>query len=262
MAVGKGQELYRDDSSATAWLEQMAKGRTVRQHALRRNFRNTRLQYFAALAFHQAWPDKLSKITALHQEVFLRTGKPEGLLDFGREGEALTYIPLPALQGEFEDSGQNQTTVLAIEYASIIKGEIEELQKVGGSPVGMLVLVPSERCLQATAAREALEQLKSQMEGVTFLDYTSDDNRRSIASTSDVRLCTFHSSRGLEGERVVIFGLENIENLAAKSNVKAENLAFIALSRALFRTVLVVRTYFSNRVHPLLKAIVQSGSVQ
>lgn len=49
------------------------------------------------------------------------------------------------------------------------------------------------------------------MDGVSFIDYTKEDNRRSVASNSDVRLCTFHSSRGLEGERVIIFGLETIE---------------------------------------------------
>lgn len=260
IAVGKGQELYRDDSSATKWLETMAQGGKVRQYALRRNFRNTRAQYFAALAFHQAWPDNLAKVAVVHKDVFSRIKKTDDLLDFGRDGEALTYIPLPALPGEFEDSSQDQTMILAVEYGAIIQEEIEAQKKSEGFPVGLLVLVPSETCQQAIIARRALSQLVDEMEGVSFIDYTKEDNRRSVASNNDVRLCTFHSSRGLEGERVIIFGLENIEALATKTNVKAENLAFIALSRALFRTVLVVRTYYTNRVHPLMKAIVQTGS--
>lgn len=216
IAVGKGQELYRDDSSATEWLEKVAKGTKVRQHSLRRNFRNTRLQYFAALAFHEAWPDRLPKIAAVHQEVFSRTGKGDGLLDFGRDGEALTYITLPALPDEFEDHCRNQTAILAVEYASIIKREIEGQREADGFPVGLLVLVPSETCHHATIARCALAQLASEMVDVSVLDYTKDDNRRSVASNSDIRLCTFHSSRGLEGERVIIFGLETIENLGKR----------------------------------------------
>ena len=260
LAVGKGQELYRDDSSATLWLDRMSSGGRVRQYNLRRNFRNTRGQYFAALAFHQAWPDNIPKVAEVYRNVFSQPKKTGDLLEFGRDGEGVTFSPLPALPGEFEDSGRDQLSILTEEYASIIRQEVDEQMKSGDLPVGILVLVPSETCVHAMVAREALARLSRERESLSFIDYTRDEFRRSVASSNDIRLCTYHSSRGLEGERVVIFGLETLESLAAKTNVKAENLAFIALSRALFRTVLVVRTYFSNRVHTLLKAIVQAGS--
>jgi hypothetical protein len=260
IAVGKGQELYRDDSSALSWLEELSSGQQINRFALRRNFRNTKAQYFAALAFHQAWPDKLDKVQAAHASVFDKTPKRTEELDFGRDGEPLTYVPLPALQGEFDDLGGGQAELIAAEYTRILQKEILELVAEGGNPVGLLVLVPSENCQQAACARAALHAIKSSEGSVGFIDYTDDELRRSTAMSHEVRLCTFHSSRGLEGERVVIFGLEQIEAFAASTKVKPENLAFIALSRGIFRTVLVVRTFFTTRVHTLLKRIVTTTS--
>ena len=47
-----------------------------------------------------------------------------------------------------------------------------------------------------------------------------------------LRICTFHSARGIEGQRVVLFGLERLEELATKISTSPTNLGYIALSRA------------------------------
>lgn len=57
----------------------------------------------------------------------------------------------------------------------------------------------------------------------------------------------------------MVFGLEQIDKFAAKTNVKAENLGFIALSRGIFRTTVVARSYYTNSVHKLLKAILHAN---
>lgn len=260
IALGKGQELYREDSSALSWLEALSAGQEIKNISLRQNFRNTRAQYFAALAFHQAWPDKLDKVATTYASVLGKGSKRDRELDFGRDGEPLTYVPLPELEGEFEDMGRCQAEIVASEYTRTLQREIDELRAENGSPVGLLVLVPSENSTHAGCARTALNKIKSDSEGVVdFIDYTEEGTRRSSAMSHEVRLCTFHSSRGLEGERVVIFGLEQIESFAASTNVKPENLAFVVLSRGVFRTVLVVRTFFTNRVHALLKEIVTTS---
>lgn len=95
---------------------------------------------------------------------------------------------------------------------------------------------------------------------MSFIDYTVDRAKRASARSEEIRLCTFHSARGLEGERVLIFGLEDIDSLAKKANVKPENLGFIALSRGLFRTAVVVRSFFENSTHKLLKEIMRVES--
>ena len=257
IAVGRGQELYRADSSALEWLEKISQNASIRNFSLRRNFRNTKAQFFAALAFHEAWPDKFSKIESSFNDIFVKKNKSQELEIFGRDGEGLTYIPLPAFPGEFEHEGVRQVEILAEQYASIIHEQLETHRSNGGSPVAILVLVPTEQGQHADIAREAFSLLKREDDSVSYIDYTDETKRRSVASTNDIRLCTFHSARGLEGEIVVIFGLETIESLAEKTHVKPENLGFIALSRGLFSTIIVARTYFTTRVHPLLKEIDQ-----
>lgn len=257
IALGKGQELYRDDSSALAWLKTMSNGKNVTEKDLRRNFRNTQGQYFAALAFHRAWPDRLTEVDKVHAEVFKRRSS-NLQLEFDRQGEPLTYLPIPALPGEFEYDGQDQEELVTEEYLRIIETEMKAIDETSASPVGLLILVPNERSKQANCVREALKRATSKRDGVSFIDYTVDTKRRTTALSSEVRLCTFHSSRGLEGERVIIFGLEEIASFAENTSVKAENLGFIALSRGVFRTVVVVRSHYMNATHALLKKIMIS----
>jgi len=255
IAVGKGQELYRDDSSAVAWLKERAEDQKVMEKPLRRNFRNTPMQYFAALAFHQAWPDHFDEVAKAYSSVIRKKSK-KGEFDFERTGEPLKFLPVPAIPGEFDDNGANQLKLISDEYAEILKNEIGEIEvDEFAHPVGLLVLVPDENSPHTTWVREALKKAIENRNGVSFIDYTVDENRRSMALTSEIRLCTFHSSRGLEGERVMIFGLEQIDAFAEKTKVKAENLGFIALSRGIFRTTVVARSHYTNSVHKLLKAI-------
>lgn len=255
IAVGRGQELYRDDSSAVGWLRGQAADRPISEVQLRRNFRNTPMQYFAALAFHQAWPDRLSEIRKLFLSVIRKKSK-NAELEFDRQGEPLRFLPVPALLGEFDNDGADQLRVVSDEYAELITREIDEIISDPNShPVAMLILVPDENCSHTMWVREALRKAVEAHSDISFIDYTIDANKRSIALSNEIRLCTFHSSRGLEGERVLIFGLEQIQAFAMKTNVKAENLGFIALSRGIFRTTVVVRSNYTTEVHRLLKAI-------
>jgi hypothetical protein len=207
------------------------------------------------LAFHQAWPDHLEEVEKAYSSVIRKKSKKDEF-DFERQGEPLKFLPVPAIPGEFDDNGRDQLTLISDEYAEILKKEIDEIEADEfAHPVGLLVLVPDENSSHTTWVREGLTKAIAGRVDISFIDYTDDENRRSMALTSEIRLCTFHSSRGLEGERVMIFGLEQIDAFAAKTKVKAENLGFIALSRGIFRTTVVARSHFSNNVHKLLKSI-------
>lgn len=254
LALGKGQELYRDDTSAVDWLKNVANSIPIQTKRLRKNFRNPTEQFFAALAFHKAWPDNLSQVTLNYQQ--LVKNKHQREIEFERRGEPLQYIAVPAIPGEFDNFGSEQLELVSDEYSDIIGSEIDSLkQDVNAHPVGILVLVPDGGSSTYAWVRLALEKATSKRPGVSFIDYTVDKARRGVAKSEEIRLCTFHSARGLEGERVLIFGLENIESLARNTNVKPENLGFIALSRGIYRTAIVVRTFFTNSTHKLLKAI-------
>jgi hypothetical protein len=255
IALGQGQELYQDAASAEAWLRGFSGREKIEPRALRQNFRNQRAQYFVAEAFYDAWPTEYGRIEACAKRI-LRSQKQDLIFD-RTSGEPPRYYPVVVDPAEFVDMGRYQDEVFGATLAPIFQRELEELLADGNLlPVSLLILVPSQEGLHARAARIALKQLTEQ-HGVGFIDYTLEENRRASAAQQQVRLCTFHSARGLEGERAVVVGLEAIETVADIAHAKPQNLAFIALSRGVFSTTLVVRTTPRNHVHELCERILQ-----
>ncbi len=97
-----------------------------------------------------------------------------------------------------------------------------------------MILVPSDRSGVYDQVRRALDAAS-----VPFVDYVLSINRRDIAEVDSIRLCTFHSSRGLEGQRVIIFGFEGITRMCSQVNTAVEKLSYIVLSRATIDLILV-----------------------
>ena len=260
IAMGPGQSLYRANSAAFEWLKQLSGGRPIREKRLRRSFRNTPLQYAAALAFHQAWPDRLAQVSKTFESVTRPQARNEEF-EFERRGAALSYAPIPALAHEFEHEGIRQDELVSTVYAGLIADEVSQmLDQAAGAAVNLLILVPSETGSAVRWVRLALEQVVNNRPGLSFIDYVEESNRRTIALSHEIRLSTFHSSRGLEGERVMIFGLEEIHQVATKAQAKPENLGFICLSRGIFRTTVVTRNYYRTQVHTLMEEVVKVSS--
>ena len=261
VAAGRGQDLYRSESTVANWVKSRARGNPIQQKQLRRNFRNTPMQYFAALAFHKAWPLKLNEVFKAYSIVASNKGRNDEF-DFDRQGGPLQYISIPTLKGEFDNEAQDQDILVSQEYVKIIKKEIRLIQADKCAKlVGLLILVPAEKSQQTRWARLALDNICQLDCSISYIDYTVDEARRGSASSDQIRLCTFHSSRGLEGDRALIFGLEYIEKVALQANAKAENLGFIALSRGVHDTTVIVRNHFLNNVHSLLKEIETIGNI-
>jgi hypothetical protein len=141
-----------------------------------------------------------------------------------------------------------QEECMASEYARIIR---QQLDRLAGDerPMDLLVLVPSVEGMERVWAVGALRLLQ-----VPFIDYTVDENRRDIAQPEMVRLCTFHSARGLEGMRLVLFGIERIERVSDEVKVDFAKLGYIALSRSLFECVIAVRPGLKNCTTAFLEA--------
>lgn len=254
--MGTGQELYRDAASAMDWLAAFAERDKIAPKVLRRNFRNPREQYFFAEAFYEAWPDSFDKVEASRKRLFANRQQD---LSFDRSsGGAPKYISVTVNPLEFDDFGAFQADIFADTMLPILQNEFDELKSdENHDPVGLLVLVPAHDGLHARSARIALKRLCSNLESVGFIDYTRDSSRRASPSQHEIRLCTFHSARGLEGERVVVFGMESLQTLAEATKSDPKNLAFIALSRGLFATTIVVRATPRNAVHTLCESILQ-----
>lgn len=256
IAVGEGQELYRDAASATGWINAHHGIAATSTYRLLRNFRNPKKQYFFAQAFFDAWPDKFAQIDTCKASMTKKS--KQGVLFDREQGEGPRYISLPVRREEFDDLGSMQDALVAETFLDVISETYERMMADNNShPVGLLILVPSPEGLHSRAARLALQDLCSDGT-VDFIDYTLEDVRRASASQNQIRLCTFHSARGLEGEYVIVFGLETIESISEVSSAPPQNLAFVALSRGVFSTTIAVRSNPRTKVHVLCERVLQA----
>jgi hypothetical protein len=110
-------------------------------------------------------------------------------------------------------------------------------------PCGVLILVPFQEQERTgfpnwnAIAREACQSCN-----LRFIDYSNDkdDIRRRAYSGDEVRISTFHSSKGIEGLHVLVLGFDALSDVAP-SNVKrgTNNLGYIVLSRSQYDTDVV-----------------------
>lgn len=232
VAAGSGQELY---GASSQWLTDYEPSKS---HSLRRNFRNTKPVFMLAKIAYEA------KMNAgkIATEVIRFTGKSSVKAEiplFEREAGSLPKIinldeTTPSDYPERLPMDWYHNRILS-EYKRIITQQTQNLAE-GGTLIDILLLVPDAHGAERLWATEALKEL-----GVEYIDYTQEKNRRNIAPPGKVRLCTFHSSRGLEAQHVIIFGIEHLENVATKTSTEMANIAYIILSRANFDCVIVVR---------------------
>jgi hypothetical protein len=129
-----------------------------------------------------------------------------------------------------------------------------------GSPSDILVLVPSKTSSSVTWARAALRRLASVASGVSYIDYTRDENRETLARPDQIRLCTFHSSRGIEARRVTVINFHEIAYLPAQVDLSLQNLGYIVLSRATERTTIMVPDGARNEALDFLEWVIAGVS--
>jgi hypothetical protein len=244
VASGRGQELYGQEGS---WLKRFRDETDKEGHSigLRRNFRNYRSVFQMAHVFYTC-ELTLEKIDKAVEPFRKQIADNSELPEFDRaQGPKPTIVRLDEfeLHNVDEDSAffpELQRECRVKEYARIIREQLDRLEK-DERPLDLLILVPNCKGLEAQYARAALQLVHNDRPDTGYIDYTDEDRRRDTAQPHMIRLCTYHSSRGLEGHRVVIFGLEGIEKLAANVEADPPNLGYIALSRSLFECVIVVR---------------------
>ncbi len=245
IAAGSGQELY---GASAEYLKDFAL--KAQKRALRRNFRNTEtIAQFALTCYEANW--ETGKVGAVVERFSSKSR--QDVLDFDRPGGELPSLvaidetSLHDLPDDIYSEAQNE--VMLAEYRRIIRGELESLD-AGHRPTDLLIVVPSQRSNQQRWATEALASVS-----VPFLDYTQDENRRCIAPADQVRLSTFHSTRGIEGQRVIIFGIEQVLDIAQKVNAEPRNLGYIVLSRAVLDMAIVYRPQVRSREMSFLNAV-------
>lgn len=254
VANGVGQGLYGPPAE---WLKRFQE--TSRPRRLNRNFRNTKPVFVLAQTCYEAKFDA-SKLERALARFRFGAPDPQTELEFDRpDGQAtiLTYLddsPLEALSPTSALFPRRQHELMVSGYRRIMRSRLDAM-RASERPMDLLVLVPGEGFMERDWARDALTGLT----GVEVIDYTDEKNRRKPTRPETVRLCTFHSSRGIEGTRVIVFGLHHLERMGKPAGSDAPNLGYITLSRATFECEVVVRT--SQADAPVL-AFVQDAITQ
>ncbi len=249
VAAGSGQELYGESAQ---WLKTFEQSATKRR--LNRNFRNAAPNAKFAHVFHEAAIDsnKIEKHLSKFDKKTDSSTVPTLLFE-RPEGQLHSLINVNKSCSD-DDAYSFYIQVFSDEYKRIIKHQIELLDKSRGDcPLDLLILVPDTKGRERTCTLKAIEELK-----VDFIDYTNDDYRRDIAQPNMVRLCTFHSARGIEGRRVVIFGIEQLESLCQKTNISLKNLGYITFSRSAFECVICVKTTIKSDVNIFIENVLKA----
>jgi hypothetical protein len=260
VASGPGQALYRAEPAE--WLTDFKATAVPRN--LRRNFRNAAAAFLAAQAFYETAPDAEAMLKWRHWPDAEKDDTQLGLdlmvPDEPGLAPRLVLVDTPATDALSDDDPQHTRTQLE-EMSEKIEQQIrEELDALGSyaEASDLMVLVPSETSFAAGWAREALQSLKHE-DVADFLDMTSSSNRRLIPRPNQIRLCTFHSSRGLEAERVLVVGFHELEYLrtSLEGAQGLRNLGYIVLSRARVQTTVLLRAAVRNPITHYMHALRQ-----
>jgi len=250
IASGKGQEMYGIESEALSIFRMTSKSLRCN-----RNFRNTEQISRFAMIFNDA-DCNASKIPAAAKALQTQTADNQTLV-FERPGGSLpALICLDDTEIDAIPEGSSGYSDLlnaarSQQYKGIIEAEMQRLRD-GERPMDLLILVPSENSFERAWVTGALDSMR-----VGYLDYTDDNKRRCPPQDDLVRLCTFHSSRGIEGQRVLIFGLERIDDLASRINVSATKLGYIVLSRASLDLAIVYRPRLKSQTMRFIESAIE-----
>lgn len=229
IAEGIDQQLYGGPGALLRDFEASAS-----RVMLFKNFRNTAPTYRVAADMRRwgkAWTDR-----------DLSSEEESPLPSFDREKGRPPKLEL--LIDEVIGTNPRTTGVFALErhmtleYKRRVQIEMQSLFDLCES-TDLLILVPQDTSIERRWALGALEDL-----GVPFIDYTRTrknspswspflDDRRRAPVGDMIRLCTYRSSRGLEGTRVLIFGLERSIEIARALETHVDSLLHVVLSRAL-----------------------------
>lgn len=237
VAAGRGQELYGDPAP---WLREYENSAT--RVPLRRVFRNTRPVFQAAQVLYESDLDtqrsanlaaRLRRSSAAAASAELSFLRPEG---DAPELRFLDDTALGRLQPGTAVYADRQHRLMVDEYERVLRQELEHLRSEEW-PSDLLVLVPSSVAAERTWARAAIERMRGDYD---LLDYTDDRQRRVPGYPQSIRLCTYHSARGIEGSRVLLFGFEHTDAVSRAVGIPPGHLAYIALTRAVAECVVVL----------------------
>jgi hypothetical protein len=238
---GKGQEIYQNRGFSENKIEDIFEQKASHL-SLRKNYRNVKAIFDLSNIFFECKIDEAS--IAKYFEKYQNKNFIDDL-EFELKDikiPKIIYLEESIAAAPIESNySYERDKILTSEYIKIIESEIDK----SGSDI--LILVPSKLDNELIPIREALA-LIHQKKGIAFIDYCADENRSCIAPANTIRLCTFHSARGLEAATVIVLDIERIASICNKLKIDPANLGYIILSRAIFNLTIVLRNKMKNQI--------------
>lgn len=214
VGVGTGQNLYLE--SAPDWLDTFVKESEVCE--LEQVYRTTAQTFQAAQIVCEAFTSN-EKIETVAKRVL--SGRCHGLSE---EVRPLRTIGRPPAIRRYKVEAGADNTDAEMHVAGMktqvdaILSELDEDEKFSD----ILFLIPSKKSPTYHALLKALDMLD-----VPLIDFTIKENRNTTPKDHQVRISTFHSSRGVEARIVVLLDLERLAE-----RTRARQQLYIGLTRA------------------------------
>jgi hypothetical protein len=225
IGLGIGQELYNKKKPVT-WLERFP---GEQEPILCQNvYRSPAKTFVVAQAIRESSIAEY-KITADIRDIALgRCKSPNGrvtLRDAYGAGPKFFSLAVPR-------KGVLRSDHYVKVLTQFLRGRRDSLHK-GETLSDILFLIPSR-------SSEYIEWLNVALSNCNIAshNYINDVNRDTVAADNQVRICTFHSARGIEAKIVVLLDLNTLEE-ANRDLGTTENLLYIALTRSLRETYIV-----------------------
>jgi hypothetical protein len=241
IGLGIGQELYNKKKPVT-WLERFP-GEDV--PILCQNvYRSPAKSFVVAQAIRESNISEY-KITSDIREIALgRCKSPNGrvtLRDAYGAGPKFFSLAVPR-------KGVLRSDHYVKVLTQFLRGRRDSLQK-GETLSDILFLIPSR-------SSEYIEWLNVALTNCNIAshNYINDVNRDTVAADNQVRICTFHSARGIEAKIVVLLDLNTLDE-ANRDLGTTENLLYIALTRSLRETYIVELDGVESASGKMLKQI-------
>ena len=194
-------------------------------YTTRRAFRTAGPSFLVPQCFMEAAPD-MNRIESWFARYDRRPDEDLALFDRADPSPALTPLaPVP-------EKGWRDVRIA--DYAEVIGRELSTVRKLG-SPEDLLIMVPKthEKGAEGKWVLDALKALN-----VNSLDQVGSPHRRQMLEPGQVRVVTYHSARGLEAARGLVFGFHRLDSLGTPAQQRA--LGYIALSRGRHGTTVAV----------------------
>lgn len=219
---GVGQHLYRQEPAAelASWLK------TATTKSYKSSFRSAAGPVLVAQATYRFFDEGFTRA----QKWLSETIKGPAA------NKAATPTPLEIFSSV--ESAQRDQTLgvhrrnLRERAGVVICSELYPFIFESDKKPDVLILVLGKTGLYARII-EALEE-----SGYEYLDWVASENRNEAPPGRSIRLCTYHSARGLTAENVLVFEYENLKK--TRNSWSHRNLANIVLSRATKSTKVVV----------------------